>query len=395
MLFYLGIDIGKKTHYASLMDDTGKLLFKGYSFSNTTAGGELLLEHLSHHVNDYSQVCVGMEATGHYWLALYSFLYDKEFLIHVINPIQTDGWRKGVEIRKRKTDTIDSALIADLIRYGAFVENPIADETLFSLRNLTRFRTYLVDSISDLKRKIICVLDQVFPEYETVFSNIFGATSKQILLDYTTPSELEQLPVDKLAKILSEASRKKIHPAKAEELSSIANNSFGVTFAKEAFTFQIRQLIQQMQFVEKQVKDTEAEIQKLIDKLDSVITTIPGIGPTTGATILSEIGDINRFDSPVKLVAYAGIDASVTKSGQFEGTYNVMSKRGSPYLRRAIYQAALVAYNKDPVLSAFYHKKRSEGKHHKTCLGAVSRKLCYIIYAVLKANKPYEVRPPN
>lgn len=395
MLFYLGIDIGKKTHYASLMDDTGKLLFKGYSFSNTTAGGELLLEHLSHHVNDYSQVCVGMEATGHYWLALYSFLYDKEFLIHVINPIQTDGWRKGIEIRKRKTDTIDSALIADLIRYGAFVENPIADETLFSLRNLTRFRTYLVDSISDLKRKIICVLDQVFPEYETVFSNIFGATSKQILLDYTTPSELEQLPVDKLAKILSEASRKKIHPAKAEELSSIANNSFGVTFAKEAFTFQIRQLIQQMQFVEKQVKDTEAEIQKLIDKLDSVITTIPGIGPTTGATILSEIGDINRFDSPVKLVAYAGIDASVTKSGQFEGTYNVMSKRGSPYLRRAIYQAALVAYNKDPVLSAFYHKKRSEGKHHKTCLGAVSRKLCYIIYAVLKANKPYEVRPPN
>lgn len=395
MLFYLGIDIGKKKHYASLMDDTGKLLFKGYSFSNTTAGGELLLEHLSHHVNDYSQVCVGMEATGHYWLALYSFLYDKEFLIHVINPIQTDGWRKGIEIRKRKTDTIDSALIADLIRYGAFVENPIADETLFSLRNLTRFRTYLVDSISDLKRKIICVLDQVFPEYETVFSNIFGATSKQILLDYTTPSELEQLPVDKLAKILSEASRKKIHPAKAEELSSIANNSFGVTFAKEAFTFQIRQLIQQMQFVEKQVKDTEAEIQKLIDKLDSVITTIPGIGPTTGAIILSEIGDINRFDSPVKLVAYAGIDASVTKSGQFEGTYNVMSKRGSPYLRRAIYQAALVAYNKDPVLSAFYHKKRSEGKHHKTCLGAVSRKLCYIIYAVLKANKPYEVRPPN
>ena len=137
------------------------------------------------------------------------------------------------------------------------------------------------------------------------------------------------------------------------------------------------------------------EIKKLLDKLDSVITTIPGIGPTLGATILSEIGDIKRFNSPVKLVAYAGIDASVTKSGQFEGTHNVMSKRGSPYLRRAIYQAALVAYNNDPVLNAFYHKKRAEGKHHKTCLGAVSRKLCYIIYAVLKANKPYEVRLPK
>jgi len=167
------------------MDATGQLLFKGLSFANTTAGGEKLLEFLNQHVKEYSEVCIGMESTGHYWLALYSFLFEKGFLIHVINPIQTDGWRKGVEIRKRKTDTIDSALIADLIRYGAFVESSLADKTLFSLRTLTRFRTYLVDSISDLKRKVICVLDQVFPEYENVFSDVFGATSKQILLDYT------------------------------------------------------------------------------------------------------------------------------------------------------------------------------------------------------------------
>jgi transposase len=392
LLFYLGIDIGKNTHNASLMDTTGKLLFKGLSFSNTTAGGDKLLEHLNHHIADSSEVCIGMESTGHYWLALYSFLFEKGFLIHVVNPIQTDGWRKGIEIRKRKTDTIDSALIADLIRYGSFVESSLADETLFSLRTLTRFRTYLVDSISDLKRKVICVLDQVFPEYESVFSDVFGTTSKQILLDYTTPSELEQLSVDTLAEILSKTSRKKISPAKAHELSNLAANSFGVTFSKEAFSFQLRQLIQQMQFIEQQVKDTEMEIKKLMDTVDSPITTIPGIGPTIGAVILSEIGDIERFDSPVKLVAYAGIDASVTKSGQYESSHNVMSKRGSPYLRRAIYQAALVAYNNDPVLNAFYHKKKAEGKHHKTCLGAVSRKLCYIIYAVLKADKPYEVK---
>jgi transposase len=377
------------------MDTTGKLLFKGLSFSNTTTGGEKLLEHLNQHVNEYSEVCIGMESTGHYWLALYSFLFEKGFLIHVINPIQTDGWRKGIEIRKRKTDTIDSALIADLIRYGAFVESALADETLFSLRTLTRFRTYLVDSISDLKRKVICVLDQVFPEYENVFSDVFGATSKQILLDYTTPSELEQLAVDTLADFLVKTSRKQISSTKAQELSNLAANSFGVTFSIEALTFQLRQLIQQMQFIEQQVKDTEREIKKLMDTLDSPITTIPGIGSTIGAVILSEIGDIQRFDSPVKLVAYAGIDASVKRSGQSESTHNSMSKRGSPYLRRAIYQAALVAYNNDPVLNAFYHKKKSEGKHHKTCIGAVSRKLCYIIYAVLKNNKPYEVKLPK
>lgn len=394
-MLYLGIDIGKNTHNASLMDTTGKLLFKGFSFSNTTAGGEKLLEHLNKHAKEYSQVCIGMESTGHYWLALYSFLFEKGFPIHVINPLQTDGWRKGIEIRKRKTDTIDSALIADLIRYGNFVESSLADENLFSLRTLTRFRTYLVDSISDLKRKIICVLDQVFPEYETVFSDVFGATSKQLLLDYTTPSQLEHLSVDKLAEIIAKTSRNKVSPTKAQELSNLAANSFGVTFSQEAFSFQLRQLIQQMQFIEQQVKDTEKEIKNLMDEFNSTITTIPGIGPTIGATILGEIGDIQRFDSPVKLVAYAGIDASVSKSGQFESTHNVMSKRGSPYLRRAIYQAALVACNHDPVLNAFYLKKRAEGKHHKTCLGAVSRKLCYIIYAVLKANKPYEVKLPN
>jgi transposase len=194
-MFYLDIDVGKSSHAASLIDDSGKILFKAFSFSNSTNGGNSLLETLSKHVKCAADMSIGMEATGHYWLSLYSFLIDNGYLIHVINPIQTDGWRKGTEIRKRKTDTIDSVLIAELMRYGSFVETSLADENLFSLRNLTRLRTYLVDSISDLKRKVICVLDQVFPEYESVFSNVFGATSKELLLSYTTPGELETLSV--------------------------------------------------------------------------------------------------------------------------------------------------------------------------------------------------------
>lgn len=394
-MFYLGIDIGKNTHVASLIDDSGKIVLKAFSFSNTTDGGTSLLNVLSKHIQNVSDISVGLEATGHYWLAVYSFLIDKGYSVKVINPIQTDGWRKGTEIRKRKTDSIDSVLIAELVRYGTFVETSLSDENLFSLRNLTRFRTYLIDSISDLKRKVICVLDQVFPEYESVFSDVFGATSKELLLNYTTPGELESLSVDSLAKILAEVSRKKIPYEKAEKLSKLANNSFGVTFSKDAFSFQLKLLIQQMQFIEKQVKDTEKQINQILKVVNSPITTITGIGKVNGAIILSEIGDINKFDSPVKLVAFAGIDASVTQSGQYESTHNVMSKRGSPYLRRALYQSALIAAFKDPSLSLFYQKKMAEGKHHKTCIGAVARKLCYIIYAVLKSNKPYEVRMPN
>lgn len=388
-MLFVGIDIGKNNHVASAMDEDGKVLFKAFSFPNTSDGGDALFSKLSSYSSNPADFEIGMEATGHYWLSVYSFLFDKGFLLHVINPIQTDGWRRGTEIRKRKNDIIDSVLIADLIRYGQFVETRLSDEDLFSMRTLTRFRTYLVESIGDLKRKVVCVLDQVFPEYQSIFSNIFGKTSKEILLQFSSPIDFESVSADTLAELLSQLSRQKAGLAKAQQLKSAASNSFGITFAKDSFTFQLKALIEQISFIEKQVKETEEEIGKLMDKWDSPITSITGIGNVTGAVILSELGDISKFDNPKKLVAFAGIDASVSQSGEFEATHNVMSKRGSPYLRKAIFQAALIASFKDPVLSGYYQKKRAEGKHHLTCVGAVSRKLCYIIYAVLKNNEPY------
>lgn len=388
-MLYLGIDVGKNNHVASAVNEEGKIVFKAFSFPNTIDGGNALLALLRKHSSSSNDVKIGLEATGHYWVSLYSFLFEQKYNIHVINPIQTDGWRKGIEIRKRKTDTIDSILIANLIHYGNFIESSLSNEDLLALRNLCRFRSFLVDSIADLKRKVICVLDQVFPEYQSVFSDVFGTTSKELLLQYPSPAELEIISVDSLAKTLAELSRKKIGIEKAQLLSSLASSSFGVTFCRDSFSFQLKMLLEQMKFIESQAKDTEKEIKTLLEKLQSPITTIPGIGPILGAIIISEFGDISKFDNPSKLVAFAGIDASVSQSGEFESTRNVMSKRGSPYLRRALFQAALVAYNNDPTLNAFYNKKRAEGKHHLTCIGAVARKLCYIIYAILKENRPY------
>lgn len=388
-MFFVGIDIGKNNHVASMMDETGKVVFKAFSFPNTSDGGNALFSKLTSYSLNSSDFEIGMEATGHYWLSVYSFLFEKGFLLHVINPIQTDGWRRGTEIRKRKNDIIDSLLIADLIRYGQFVETKLVDEDLFSLRTLTRFRTYLVESISDLKRKVVCVLDQVFPEYQSIFSNIFGKTSKEILLQFSSPIDFESVSSETLAELLAQLSRQRVSTAKAEQLKAAASSSFGVTFAKNSFTFQLKALIEQISFIEKQVKETEMEISGIMGKLESPITTITGIGNVTGAAILSEIGDISKFDNPRKLVAFAGLDATVTQSGEFEATHNVMSKRGSPYLRKAIFQSALIASFKDPVLSAYYQKKKAEGKHHLTCVGAVARKMCNIIYAVLKNNQPY------
>jgi len=393
-MFYLGIDIGKRTHVASVMDDAGKVLLKGFSFPNSFEGGQSLLTRLRTISDNPSHFLTGMEATGHYWLALFSFLDEADYFIHVINPIQTDGWRKGTEIRKRKTDIIDSVLIADLIRYGSFEDTTLANEDMFSLRQLTRYRSYLVGTAGDFKRKIIAVLDQVFPEYDTIFSKVgvFGKASKAALLEYSTPDAFNEITAETLAETLRLASRNRVGLIKAEALKKVASNSFGIRFAQDAFTFQLRSMIEQLNFLETQIKQTEEEINQLMTSINSVIETIPGIGPVTGATILGEIGDIHKFSNPKKLVAYAGIDASVSQSGQFNATHNVMSKRGSPFLRKALFQAALVASRSDPVLKAFYEKKCSEGKHHLASIGAVSRKLCYIIHAILTKNEPYEIR---
>ncbi|HGS1114582.1 TPA: IS110 family transposase [Streptococcus pneumoniae] len=388
-MFYLGIDIGKNTHVASLVDDKKKVIFKAFSFSNSIDGAESLILKLEAFKNELE---VAMEATGHYWLSLYSYLVEKNFTVRVINPIQTDGWRQGIEIRKRKTDVIDSLLIADLLRYGDFVETSLSNEDYLSLRNLSRFRSYLISSIGDLKRKTIALLDQVFPEYASSFSNIFGKTSKEILSNFSTPSDFEDINSDDLNTFLESVSKKNYASKKIEELSKKASSSFGINFCLDSFSLQIKILIEQISFIQKQVSDVENEIELLLEKLNSPITTIPGIGSVNAATILGEIGDIKRFSNPSKLVAYAGLDASVSQSGEYESTYNHMSKRGSPYLRRALFQSALRAEFCDPVFSDYYQKKISEGKHHLVATNAVARKLCHTIFAVLTKDEPYQVQ---
>lgn len=391
-MFYLGIDIGKNTHVASLMDEKAKVIFKAHSFSNTIDGATSLLEKLSPYATELE---IGMEATGHYWLSLYSFLVEHHLVVHVINPIQTDGWRKGTEIRKRKTDIIDSVLIADFIRYGDFLETSLADEDTMSLRNLSRFRNYLVGSIGDLKRKTICVLDQIFPEYHHAFSDIFGKTSKELLLQLNSPSDYEDVTSEQLEELLSQVTLKGYAAKKFKDVSSLAKSSFGITFCVDSFSFQLKLLIEQINFIEKQVSDVESQMSELLKKIKTPITTIPGIGNVIGATILGEIGDINRFSNASKLVAYAGIDASVSQSGEYECVNNHMSKRGSPYLRKALFRAAFVASNSDPVFKAYYQKKRMEGKHHNVAVGAVARKLCYTIFTVLKNNVEYKIQSPR
>lgn len=390
-MYYIGIDISKRSHEVCILDDSQGILEPSLKVANSSIGTQKLLGLFEKHLVSPDNCQIGMESTGHYWLVFYSFLINKGFSVKVINPIVTDAYRNML-VRKVKNDSVDAQVIAKVLMLGEYKESPVADEEVLALRQLCRFRSYEVDLCSDLKRKVIALLDQIFPEYSNMFSDIFGLTSREVLSKFTTPEELSQINTRKLSNLINKASRGRFGVEKALEMKAIASKSLGIKIATDAFAFQLRQLVEQLEFVEKQVKDLDVQIADYLKNTDSYITSIPGIGPVLGAVIISEIGDVTRFSDGKKIVAYAGLDASVSKSGDFEGSNMHMSKRGSPYLRRAIYTAANVASWSDPDLSDYYKRLRARGKHHNVAVGAVARKMCYIIFAVLSENRPFERR---
>ena len=217
-------------------------------------------------------------------------------------------------------------------------------------------------------------------------------SSRQLLAQAVTAQEFADFDLGELTALLSSASRGRFGQEKAEAIQSVARQSIGVHFLADSVRVQMRCLLAQLDLLEAQRQEVDLAIEQLMQQLDQHITSIPGIGLTTGAAILSEIGDVNRFQSPDKLVAYAGIDATVYQSGEFEALETHMSKRGSPYLRQALWQAASMAVLYDPQLKAYYQRKKAEGKHHGTAIGAVCRKLVARIYIILKENRPYEIQ---
>ena len=385
----VGIDIAKKTHVAAVMNRDGEVVVKSIKIPNSIEGFDSFITRLKEISEDFSEFEFGMEATGHYWLNIYTRLVDLGCNVHVINPVQSDALR-GLYIRKTKNDAVDSVIIADVIRIGRYCETVIAEPDLLELRELTRQRFYIVDSVSDLKRKALTLLDRVFPEYPTLFSDTFGTTSLELLANCSTPEDIVAIDTDKLVEILSKASRGRFTHDKAEQIKETAKNSFSALLSANSASFMLKQFVEQIRFLENQIDELNEMISMYLTKQNSLITTITGIGNTLGACIISEIGDIERFESPDKLAAFAGIDPSVVQSGNFTGTRSRMSKRGSPYLRRAIWLAATSAIMHDPALKAFYDQKKAQGKHHYTCVGYICRKLINIIFAVLKSGKPYQ-----
>jgi len=312
----------------------------------------------------------------------------------VLNALQIHAFRKS-GVRKVKSDRSDAVWIAEFLRFSQPAPAQPTTTLFLQLKDLSRFRYHLSDQIGDAKRKLLSVLDRVFPEYETLFSSVFLTSSRQLLAQAASAQELAEFDLHELTELLHTASRGRFDRAKAEALHTLAQHSVGVRFLADAAQLQVRCLLAQIDLLEEQRDRVDQALAQLMNQVPQHILSIPGVGPTTGAALLAEIGDIQRFDAPEKLVAYAGIDAAVYQTGQFEARQMHMSKRGSPYLRHALWQAASMAIMHDAELRAYYDRKRQEGKAHGTALGAVCRKLLTRVYIVLKENRPYRIRPAH
>lgn len=394
-MHYIGIDIAKRSHVAAVIDADGETVVGSFKFNNTAAGFSKLMARLGKAGIVAGDCQVGMEATGHYWICLFDFLVNHGFECTVVNPIQTDAFRKVDTVRVTKTDGIDAALIASLIRFKRFEASEMGDERTDELRQLARHRMYLVEDTTALKNKATAILDRIFPEYSGLFSDDYGPTSIALLKACAEPEKIASTDIRTLTKIVKEASHGKCGRDKADKIKAAAKTSVGVSFAASGLAFELRMILERIEFTQAQAKELEARIDDLLEQTQGKwLLTIPGIDTALAGMLAGEIGDANRFAEPKKLIAFAGMDATKKQSGESDDRGH-MSKRGSSYLRYALMQAADCARKVDPYFGDFYDRKIAEGRHHYVALSGVARKLAGVALSVMKEQRAYVPQPPK
>ena len=389
-MIYAGVDIAKADHVIAAVDETGAEVARPMAFKNTEAGFERCVAWLESIAQTEDDVFVGMEATGHYWMACFAYLTAAGYRACVVNPMQVSAMRKLKGLSGVKNDRIDSFLIAETLRQGNYDETRLATDEVQALKQLTRYHQGLKQELATVKTQAICVLDAYFPEYAGLFSDMFGAASLKVLSECPTPSEVARKRASSIAKMLSEGSHGRLGADRAARVKAAARSSVGIRLGEDAASFQIKTMVSQIEFLNATIAKAEREVEGLLERIEPNITTIPGVSITTGAQIVAEIGDVKRFKNAASIVKYAGLNSGVDESGKFSAEGVPITKQGSPYLRRSLWLAANRARQFDPRLKAFYDKKRREGKPHRVAVTACARKLCHVVYAVMRDGEPYD-----
>jgi transposase len=386
-LRFCGIDMAKDKHVACIVDRDGRYLLKPRSIRNNAEGFGQILNCLKQ-TGEAESVLTGMEATGHYWYSLHDFLTRNGYYVAVLNPIQTALQAKQA-IRKCKTDKHDAFHIASLLRTNLYKPAFVPDELAMTCRQLTRTRYQIVKKISMTKQLTHSKLHPVWPEYEALFWSIFSATSMELLKKAPTPKEFIELEFDNLCEIIRKTSRGKLGSVQAQRIMQSAENSIGMKRGHYGISTVIKFLIEQIEALTAVRKKLDDKIEELTAQLPEYLFTLPGASDLSIVSLYGEINPLEAFKNPSQLTAFAGLDPKVFQTGQYDAPRRHISKRGSPYLRKTIWQMAYRATCQEGDLRDFWCRKRSQNKHQLVAVTAAANKLCHIIWRIMTDRRDY------
>ena len=389
MVVSVGIDVSKDKHDCFIISSDGEVLADVFTISNTLDGFHGLLQRIQECTAPQDKIRVGLEATGHYSYNLLGFLLDNGLATYVLNPLRTNLYRKSLSLRK-KTDRVDARTIASMLLSDVGLK-PYTDTAYHNeeLKSLTRYRFDKVKERAKLKSSIARLVCILFPELEKLVPSLHIASVYALLEEFPGAKQIAAAHLTRLKTLLETASKGHYKRDMALEIRDAARNSIGSWMP--AKSLELQHTIRLIRELDDEIAEIEKQIQAIMDELNSPITTIPGIGFRMAAMIFAEVGDFTRFDSPDKLLAYAGMSPSTYQSGQLKNCYPHMEKRGSRYLRYALYNATKYVCHWDPTFAAYLAKKRAEGKHYNVALSHATKKLVRLIFAMEKSRQPYRL----
>ena len=390
MVVSVGIDVSKDKHDCFIISSEGEVLADVFTISNNIDGFHTLLEKIQSCTIPQDKIRVGLEATGHYSYNILGFLLDNGLATYVLNPLRTNLYRKSLSLRKTKTDRVDARTIAAMLLSDVGLK-PYTDIAYHNeeLKSLTRYRFDKVKERAKLKSsvsRLVCIL---FPELEKLVPTLHMASIYALLEEFPGAKQVAAAHLTRLKALLETASKGRYKRDMALEIRDAARNSIGSRMP--AKSLELQHTIRLIRELDNKIAEIEEQIQAIMDDLNSPITTIPGLGFRMAAMILAEVGDFTRFDSPDKLLAYAGMSPSTYQSGQLKNCYPHMEKRGSRYLRYALYNATKYVCHWEPTFADYLAKKRAEGKHYNVALSHAAKKLVRLIFAMEKSRAPYRL----
>ena len=388
-MIFVGIDVAKDKHDCFIISSEGEVLADVFTISNSKEGFEHLLQTINTCTGiGGSKIKVGLEATGHYSYNLLGFLLDNGLTTYVINPLHTNLYRKSLSLRKTKTDKVDARTIASMLMSDVSLK-PYTNIAYHNseLKSLTRYRFDKVSERAKLKTSVTRLVNILFPELEKLLPTLHTASSYALLSELPSAKHIAEVHLTHLTNLLYTASKGRYNRDKAIQIREAARNSIGTYMPAKAL--ELKHTIKLIREFNNEIAEIEFAIQSIMDKIASPITTIPGISIRMAAMIIAEIGDFNNFDSPDKILAFAGLSPSTYQSGQLNNCYAHMEKRGSRYLRYALFNATKFVCNWNPIFADYLAKKRSEGKHYNVAISHAAKKLVRLIFALQKSGQPY------